>query len=345
MEHPIPLDSRKQQILKAVVADYTRTAIPVGSAALATNLASWSAATIRNELAMLSEVGYLIQPHTSAGRVPSDLGYRYYVDFLMEEEDVSAPVRRQMEPFFATLPGTLEEILEVAATALAVVTDAVSLVTAPSAGGSKLKHLDLVSLDTDHALLVLVLEGNLVRQQPLSLSHTADQRKLSAIAAELNAVLVGLDADAIGAPTRSTGADAELRRGLINDITTFMRSVDAQQDTLILHDGVRNLLRQPEFGDVDVLQQVIAVVEEQRLLAAFIAAVDLDHGVQIVIGRENGVAELSRCSLVLTTYRAGQTRRGTIGVLGPTRMPYAQVAPRARFVAQRVGRALARILS
>jgi len=345
MEHRVPLDARKQQILKAVVADYTRTGIPVGSAALAVHLASWSAATIRNELAMLGEVGYLIQPHTSAGRVPSDMGYRYYVDFLMEEEDVSAAVRRQMEPFFANLPGTLEEILEVAATALAVVTDAVSLVTAPGTGGSKLKHLDLVSLDPRHALLVLVLEGNLVRQQPLALARDADQATLSAIAAELNTLLVGLDADGVGAAAPPAGRNVQLRRELIADIMAFMKTVDAQQDTLILHDGVRNLLRQPEFGDVDVLRQVIAVVEEQRLLSALIASVDIDHGVQIVIGRENGVAELSRCSLVLTTYRAGETRRGTIGVLGPTRMPYGQVAPRARFVAQRVGRSLARILS
>src|SRR5437879_10475259 len=139
MDHSVPLDSRKQQILKAVVADYTRTGMPVGSAALAAHLASWSSATIRNELAMLSEVGYLIQPHTSAGRVPSDLGYRYYVDFLMEEEGVPAAVRRQLEPFFAALPATLEGVLEIAATALAVVTDAVSLVTAPGALGARVK--------------------------------------------------------------------------------------------------------------------------------------------------------------------------------------------------------------
>ncbi|HYL70906.1 MAG TPA: heat-inducible transcription repressor HrcA, partial [Candidatus Dormibacteraeota bacterium] len=136
MEHPVPLDSRKQQILKAVVADYTRTAVPVGSQALALHLATWSSATIRNELAMLSEVGYLIQPHTSAGRVPSDLGYRYYVDFLMEEEVVPPAVRRQMEPFFASLPSSLEGILETAATALAVVTDSVSLMPAPRALGA-----------------------------------------------------------------------------------------------------------------------------------------------------------------------------------------------------------------
>ncbi|MGH7745166.1 MAG: heat-inducible transcriptional repressor HrcA, partial [Candidatus Dormibacteria bacterium] len=118
-----------------------------------------------------------------------------------------------------------------------------------------------------------------------------------------------------------------------------------QQETLVLHDGVRNLLRQPEFGDVELLQQVIEVVEEQRMLAALIAQVDRDSGVQIMIGRENNLAELSRCSLVLTTYRSGGDRRGTIGVLGPTRMPYAQVAPRVRYVAQQIGRALERVLS
>src|SRR5207302_8082920 len=108
----LPLDARKQQILKAVVSDYTRTGIPVGSQALAGHLAAWSSATIRNELATLVNIGYLLQPHTSAGRVPSDLGYRYYVDFLMEEEGVPVPVRRQMDPFFATAAINLEGVLE-----------------------------------------------------------------------------------------------------------------------------------------------------------------------------------------------------------------------------------------
>ena len=341
MDHPIALDSRKQQILKAVVADYTRTGVPVGSQALALHLASWSSATIRNELAMLSEVGYLIQPHTSAGRVPSDLGYRYYVDFLMEEEELPPAVRRQMEPLFAPLGAGLEEILEVAATALALATDGVSLVTGPGAVGARLKHMDLVSLDLDHALLVLVLEGNIVRQHTVKLSTATDQTALSALAAALNSEVAGLDAVAI----ESSGSDDAVRREVLAAVVTLMRSVDAQQDTLVVHDGVRNLLRQPEFGDVELLRQVIAVVEEERTLAALIAQLDLGRGVQVMIGRENSIEELSRCSLVLTTYRAGADRRGTIGVLGPTRMLYGQVAPRVRYVAQRLGRALERVLS
>lgn len=344
MDNSVPLDSRKQQILKAVVADYTRTGVPVGSQALAMHLANWSAATIRNELAMLSDFGYLIQPHTSAGRVPSDLGYRYYVDFLMEEESVPATVRRQMEPLLTALPSALEGILETAATALAVVTDAVGLVTSPGAASSRLKHADLVSLDARHALVLLVLEGNLVRQHSIELSRDMDQAQLTKLAAALNRDLAASDADAITASAETVRDDA-LRTQVVREIGQFLHTVDEQQETLVLHDGVRNLLRQPEFGDVELLQQVIAVVEEQRMLAALIAQVDRDSGVQIMIGRENSLAELSRCSLVLTTYRSGGERRGTIGVLGPTRMPYAQVAPRVRYVALRIGRALERVLS
>jgi heat-inducible transcriptional repressor len=341
----VPLDQRKQQILKAVVADYTRTGVPVGSASLAVHLATWSSATIRNELATLSEVGYLIQPHTSAGRVPSDLGYRYYVDFLMDEEDVPIAVRRQVDPFFAVMPTSVEDILEIAAAALAQAADAVSLVTAPKALGVRVKHLDLVRLNDSQALLILVLEGNLVRQHALNLSAPTNQAVLSAIASGLNAAAVGLDSAGLTRLPESVGTHATLEHDLVGQIISFMAVCDAQQDTLILHDGVRNLLHHPEFGDVDLLHQVIEVVEEERMLAALISAADLDHGVQIMIGRESGMAELSRCSLVLTTYRAGAERRGTIGVLGSTRMAYAQVGPRVRYVAQRVGRAVGRALS
>jgi heat-inducible transcriptional repressor len=344
MDNPVPLDARKQQILKAVVSDYTMTGVPVGSHALSLHLSSWSAATIRNELATLVEIGYLLQPHTSAGRVPSDLGYRYYVDFLMEEEGLPPGVRRQMEPLLSQLPLDLEGILELAASALAVAADALSIVTGPQSRGDSIKHLDLVSLDPDHALLILVLEGNLIRQHAIGLSRTASQLELSQLTAMLNAELTGGDAEKIEALAAVEGAHP-LRAEIVADIVTFLRAVEARQDTLIVHDGVRNLLHQPEFGDVERLQQVLEVIEEERRLGEILAALDQERGVQIMIGRESGIEQLSSCSLVLTTYRAGQGRGGTIGVLGPTRMRYSHVAPRVRYVAQRMGQALARVLN
>lgn len=351
VELPVPLDDRKRQILKAVVSDYTETGVPVGSHALAAKyLLSWSSATIRNELASLVDIGYLLQPHTSAGRIPSDQGYRYYVDFLMEEEPVPADVRRQADPYFARPAVAVDELLEHAAMVLAQVTDAVSIITGPQAVTARLKHVDFVSLDSRHALLILVLEGNLIRQQPVALSDEATQEELSTLAAQLNGDLRGLDSQEIDARRSAPEGmpPGPLRDELIDHILTFMRAVDQRQDTVVVHDGVRNLLRQPEFGDVQQLQQVLDVVEEERVLGQVLASLEVSgegvRGVQMVIGAENDLAQLHGCSLVLTTYRAGETRRGSIGVLGPTRMRYPQVAPRLRYVSQRVGEAIERML-
>ncbi len=342
---PVPLDARKQQILKAVVADYTRTGVPVGSHALAIHLASWSSATIRNDLANLVDVGYLLQPHTSAGRVPSDLGYRYYVDFLMEEEAVPVAVRRQMDPFFTQLTGGLEETLEVAARALALATDAVSMVTGPRALGASLKHLDLISLEPRRVLLLVVLDGNLIRQQPIALLSDAAQAELSVLAQRLNAALAGADVRQLLAVASDHSDTSEpLWPAVTAAVASLMESVDAGQDTLVVHDGVRNLLHQPEFGDVGRFQEVLDLLEEERILGEMLAAIEADHGTQIMIGRESGVEQLRECSLVMTTYRVGAQRWGTLGVLGPTRMQYSQVAPRVRYVASRVGDCVSRSL-
>jgi heat-inducible transcriptional repressor len=347
---PIPLDARKQQILKAVVADYTRTGIPVGSHALAVSLASWSSATIRNDLANLVDVGYLLQPHTSAGRVPSDRGYRYYVDFLMEEESLPPAVRRQIDPYFADLSSAVGDVLETAALALSVLTRAVSIVTGPKALTTVFKHLDLVSLDPMHALVILVLEGNLIRQQAIDLSSAADQDQLSALAASLRSELRGRPTagveDVIATPATGSppGGFHPLREEILHHVLEAMTGLDARQDIVVVHDGLRNLLRQPEFGDLERLQQVLDVIEEERILGNVLASLEIDHGVRILIGSENDLEQLRECSLMVTTFRAGASRRGTIGILGPTRMRYSQLAPRVRHVSDRLGQALARML-
>ncbi|MGH7747423.1 MAG: HrcA family transcriptional regulator, partial [Candidatus Dormibacteria bacterium] len=221
--------------------------------------------------------------------------------------------------------------------------------TGPRALGSRLKHLDVVSLDPEHVLLVVLLEGNLLQQQVFPLSVPAEQETLSRIAAELNAELRGLDPDAIEALPPRPGDDAtsRIRAETIAHVLLVMRSDGAGEDTVVIHDGVRNLLRQPEFGDVLRLSRVLDIVEEERALGQLLSSLDLGkavQGVHVVIGAENELEQLRGCSLVLTTYRAGDAARGTIGVLGPTRMRYSQVSPRVRYVSQRVGQALERLL-
>jgi len=343
LENPLPLDSRKREILKAVVSDYTATGVPVGSHALATHLAAWSSATIRNELSTLVDVGYLLQPHTSAGRVPSDMGYRYYVDFLMEEKELPAAERRQLEPAFRDLPADMEGILEVAAMVLAQATDALSIVTGPRSLTARLKHIDLVALTPQSVLVLAVLEGNLIRQNVVTVTQTAEQEALSKLAQMLNQTWNALTADEISALPAPPSVHA-LRDEVCARVLDILRGIDASQGTIVVHDGMRNLLRQPEFEDVAQLELVLEIIDEERVLGQMLTSLDVDKGLKVVIGRESGVDQLSLCSLVLTTYAAGGGRIGTLGILGPTRMRYDQVAPRVRFVAGKIGDALKRVL-
>ena len=243
----------------------------MGSHALALHLATWSAATIRNELATLVEVGYLLQPHTSAGRVPSDRGYRYYVDYLMQEEGLPGGVRRQLEPRLAVMPADIEGVLELAAQVLAVAVDALSIVTGPLARRVAVKHLDLVSLDPGHALLILVLDGNVIRQHPMALSREADQEELSRLASGLNAEIVGLDGVQIES-SQSGHPVHPLRSEVVADIAAFLHSVESREDTLIVHRRRPQPPSPAEFGDVQRLAQVLELVEEERVLGELLAA-------------------------------------------------------------------------
>jgi heat-inducible transcriptional repressor len=343
LESPLPLDSRKREILKAVVSDYTATGVPVGSHALAAHLSAWSSATIRNELSTLVDVGYLLQPHTSAGRVPSDLGYRYYVDFLMEEKELAAAERRQLEPAFRDLPAEMEAVLEVGAMVLAQATEALSIVTGPRSLTARLKHIDLVALTPQSVLVLVVLEGNLIRQNVVQVTEAAEQEELSKLAQMLNQTWNALSADDIGALPPPPGVHT-LRDQVCSHVLDILRGIDAHQGAIVVHDGMRNLLRQPEFEDVAQLEAVLEIIDEERVLGEMLTSLDTDKGLNIVIGRESGVDQLSQCSLVLTTYAAGGGRIGTLGILGPTRMRYDQVAPRVRFVARKIGEALKRVL-
>jgi heat-inducible transcriptional repressor len=336
------LDDRKEQVLKAVVVDYTTTAVPVGSQSLAArHFARWSAATIRNELAFLMDTGHLRQPHTSSGRVPSDLGYRYFVDYLMVEESVGNPLRGSMLEFFEALPLELEAILEGTAMAMARAADNVGVVTAPRTSESKLKYTDLIHLDKGRILAIVVLEGNLVRQQPVELSADVDQELLGAFSNRLNQDLKGNTAQRL----RAYLAAEELldwQIAVVEGIADFMKAHDSESATVVVHDGVRNLLKQPEFVDAERLLPVLELLEESRDLARMLESTDAAEKVEVLIGDESGDFHLRECSLVMTTYGApGFT--GTIGTIGPTRMLYPQVVARLRYVAELAGLAVARL--
>ena len=344
MEEQSPLAGRKEQILKAVVSDYTVTGIPVGSQLLAAKyFVALSSATIRNELAVLVDTGYLQQPHTSAGRIPTDRGYRYFVDFLMEQEGLPLSIRRAAKQEFDRAPRHLEGILELSAMVLAQITENVSLVAAPQSSESKIKHIDLVSLEPQSVLVILVLEGNLLRQEVLVLPRPTSQDDLSKMAAMLNQEVRGANADGVQLRLGRLGTEQPEQRHILERIAESIHRHDSQRQTAVLHDGVRNLFRQPEFLDVSRLEELLELLEEGAQLSAALQRVAFEKDVEVIIGRENPSTELRECSLVLTTYKMSDRARGTIGVIGPTRMRYGQVVARVRLVSQLTSEVLERL--
>ncbi len=337
------MDPRKERILQAVVADYTETMVPVGSQTLAARyLSEISPATIRNELAELVGDGFLLQPHTSAGRIPTDRGYRYFVDFLLPVEPVEPQVRRSVRHAFEAAAPSAEAVLEVAAGVMSQLSENLAVLTGPTSLGSRLKHVALVGLRPGHALLVVAVSDNRVSQRLIAVDEGLDQDRLTAVASWLNHLAPGRTADELAQLT--LGPDAPIAgRLVVAAVGAALRSLD-DPGTVIVHDGVRNLVSQPEFGDPHQLQAVLEVLETQRVMAELLSLAMPISGVQAVIGSENELAELRGCAILVTAYRVGDRLRGTIGVVGPTRLRYGRVVARMELVARLTGEMLDRHL-
>jgi heat-inducible transcriptional repressor len=328
------MEPRKQEILKAVIHEFTYSAVPVGSQALVSRyFVKLSPATIRSELAELADLGYLVQPHTSAGRIPTDRGYRYFVDFLMDLQPLPAEVELFIEAEMRSAPADPQALVEKVATTTAAVTHNAAVVSSPHGPQARLKHVDVVSLEPTEVLLILLVEGNLLRQQVLTLTAPAGQAELSRLANKINRELGGKDRDVLAQTLRrlGPGLEKELLGRLVEALELFERGAE----TLVVHDGVRNLLKQPEFAEASRLHQVLEVLEETRHLAALLQELVGSSDLQVVIGSENQTSQLRSCTVVLTTYGPSRRLKGVLGVVGPTRMDYGQTVGRLQAVARR----------
>jgi heat-inducible transcriptional repressor len=327
------MENRKQEILRAVVQEFTTSAVPVGSQALQSRyFVNLSSATIRSELAELADLGYLAQPHTSAGRVPTDSGYRYFVDFLMNLETIPDQVGSYIENELRQAPADVQGMVEKVAMTVAAVTQNASVASAPQGSQARIKHLDLVSLEPTEVLLILLLEGNLLRQQVLTIGQEATQAELTRVGSKLNSTLGGRGSDDVRRHYES--AALGLDKELLGRIVTVLDLYEKGTESLVVHDGVRNLLRQPEFAESSRLQQVLEVLEETRYLTVLLRELIGESNLQIVIGSENVSSQLQGCAVVLTTYGPSNQMKGVLGVIGPTRMAYSQTVARLQAVAR-----------
>jgi heat-inducible transcriptional repressor len=327
------LSERQKTILMLVVRDYIDAAQPVGSQRLVERYhIDLSSATIRNEMVALTEMGYLRQPHTSAGRVPTEDGYRYFVGHMMHPdlpENVQNTIRHQ---FHQARP-EVEQWMTLAASVLAHQSQAVSLVTAPHAETLRFKHVELISTQGRQVLMVLVMVGGEVNQQILTLAEPVTQERLSSTVARLNQLYEGRTVDEISAqPLR---ADA-----LENDIATLiaqdMRRSGERLAGELYYDGLANVLSEPEFNASDEARRTLRLFDERNLLHELLARTVLNSGVggvQVIIGGEGAWEELRQCSMVLARYGVPGLVTGTLGVLGPMRMSYNRTIPAVRYVA------------
>ncbi|HUY74338.1 MAG TPA: heat-inducible transcriptional repressor HrcA [Candidatus Dormibacteraeota bacterium] len=326
------MENRKQAILRAVVHEFTSSAVPVGSQALQSRyFVSLSSATIRSELAELADQGYLSQPHTSAGRVPTDSGYRYFVDFLMDVEKIPDRVGAFIKEELRNAPADVQGMVEKVAMTAAAVTQNASVASAPQGAQARVKHVDLVSLEPTEVLLILLLEGNLLRQQVVTVAEPASQAQLTRLAARLNGSLAGRGSEEVR--RHYDAAALGLEKELLGRVVAVLDIYEKGSEGLVVHDGVRNLVRQPEFAESSRLQQVLEVLEETRYLTLLLRQLIGESDLQIVIGSENASSQLQGCAVVLTTYGPSNRLKGVLGVIGPTRMAYSQTVARLQAVA------------
>jgi heat-inducible transcriptional repressor len=331
-----PLDLRSQAILRAVIEEYVTTAAPVGSHALVERYRlGVSSATVRAVLAELEAAGLLTHPHTSAGRIPTEQGYRYYVESIVDAVPLPPVEQLMIRHQFGQVEYASEHWFRLAATTLASVTRAAGLATPAKPRSAHLRHLDLVSISDRLASLILVLREGALKQVLVTLDEPTDQAALSSVAAFLNDLLDGLTApDAervVGRLDASDPANA-LPRKIGERVVRALQEFDADAIEELFSDGLLNVMAAPEFAQSEKLRRVFAALENRVYLAQLINGVAGSDRVVVYIGSENPAEEMADVSLVLAPYGHPGQAVGVVGVLGPTRMAYPQAIGTVRFV-------------
>ena len=321
------LSERKLKILKAVIQNYLETGEPVGSRTISkyTDL-NLSSATIRNEMADLEELGYIFQPHTSAGRIPSDKGYRLYVDMLMQDKEQEVTeIKEQM----LQKADKMDQLLKQAAKVLANNTNYATMVSAPVSMKNRLKFIQLSQVDEEQLIAVIVLEGNIVKNQIIRVDQDLGSETLLKLNMLLNTTLNGMSIDQI-----TLGLIAKLKEqagihsGVISDVLDAVGNViQLDQDMGIYTSGATNIFRYPELSDKQSAQEIISAFEEKQQLSELVTqTLSSDtKGIQVYIGNETPVQNMKDCSIVTATYELGEGMQGTIGIIGPKRMDYEHV--------------------
>lgn len=321
------MDDRKKKILHAIIRNYLETGEPVGSRTISkyTDL-NLSSATIRNEMADLEELGYIVQPHTSAGRIPTDQGYRFYVDQLMAEKEREV---EEMKEMLLEKEGKMETLLKQVAKVLAANTNYATMITAPRCQKNKLKFIQLSKVDEQQLLAVIVVEGNVIKNTILQVEEGLDSETILKLNILLNTHLNGLSLEEINlgmiaALKSQAGIHSEIVSGVIDAVAD---AIKADEDLEIYTSGTNNIFKYPELADQQKASELINTFEEKQMLTELVQEnfSNEDTKIQVYIGDETPVQTMKDCSVVTATYELEEGMRGTIGIIGPKRMDYDKV--------------------
>ncbi len=322
------LDDRKMKILRAVIRNYLETGEPVGSRTISkyTDL-NLSSATIRNEMADLEELGFIVQPHTSAGRIPTDKAYRLYVDDMMEEKEREIA---ELKGMLLETEGKMDHMLKNVAKVLATNTNYATMVSAPQTKRNKLKFIQLSRIDENQILVVVVVEGNVIKNNMIHIMNPLDEETMLKLNILLNTHLNGLSLEEI-----SLGRIAAMKQqaGIHSDIVSEVidavaNAIQEDEDLEIYTSGANNILKYPELADQQMVGELINTFEEKQVLAK-LASDSIDKadgtGIQVYIGEESPIKSMKDCSVVTATYEIGEGMKGSIAIIGPKRMDYDKV--------------------
>ncbi|MDR1210385.1 MAG: heat-inducible transcriptional repressor HrcA [Clostridiales bacterium] len=337
------LGDRKLRILEAIINDYILTAEPIGSRTIAKKYnIGISSATIRNEMSDLEEMGLIIQPHASAGRIPSDKGYRLYVDALMESRDLP---KEQADIIYEVIFGNINRIdylMRETARAVSAMTNYVAIAAEPTISGTNIRHTQLVPIDSSSVLLVVITDAKAVRNLVLAARDAPCAEVLAKLSEGVNERLAeitgaGLPPGVIAELAAKSGAD----EAFIITVAESVRSVvAAEDDRRVYLSGVKNILALPEFSDLDRARAIVSALDERSTLITLLESGGGEVGTRIIIGSENGVDHMRGLSLIKANYRRGGKPAGVIGIIGPTRMDYPMAVAILRTIVQGINEIL-----
>jgi heat-inducible transcriptional repressor len=327
------LTPRRERILRHVVEEYVALAQPVPSDLIARKYESQlSPATVRNEMAALEEAGLIAQPHTSAGRVPTDRGYRYLVELLMHEDrELSSGERRTLRTQFNQLAASGTESTHLGPSLLARTLRSAAVATRPATTHARVRRIELVPLEDDFVLVTVLMQSGGVRQVIYRAGRAVPREDLTRFSNELSEKLADKTAGQVRRALRGVSDDA---RPFASVAIRLLQQAQEQAFADVTLEGLAQLLGQPEFAQSQKLRPILEVLEQQPMLARFLAESLATPGIQVIIGAENRLEQMREASLVLTRYGSEEDAWGVLGVLGPTRLPYWRAVPMVRFMAE-----------